>query len=174
NHTFEEPYIAAVLEEWKMYVRVLGSKPRVREIHLGGGTPTFFSPANLNKLMLGLKADAEFLPDASMSFEAHPANTTIQHLKVLYDHGFRRLSLGVQDFDPDVQKAINRRQTTDDINRVCMQAREIGYTSINFDLIYGLPLQKLASIQNTMQEVIRLRPDRIAFYSYAHVPWLKP
>ncbi|HEY1006213.1 MAG TPA: oxygen-independent coproporphyrinogen III oxidase [Sphingobacteriaceae bacterium] len=174
NHRVEEPYIEAVIAEWRMYAAVLGGKPRVREIHLGGGTPTFFTPANLGRLMKGLLEDAVVTEGAEFSFEAHPNNTTLEHLQVLYDFGFRRLSLGIQDFDPAVQEIINRRQTVGQVELVTRQAREMGYTSINYDLIYGLPLQKLHSVENTVREVIRLRPDRIAFYSYAHVPWIKP
>ena len=174
NHRVEEPYIEAVIAEWRMYAAVLGGQPRVREIHLGGGTPTFFTPANLGRLMKGLLEDAVITEGAEFSFEAHPNNTTVEHLQVLYDFGFRRLSLGIQDFDPAVQEIINRRQTVGQVEQVTRQAREMGYTSINYDLIYGLPLQKLHSVENTVREVIRLRPDRIAFYSYAHVPWIKP
>ncbi|MDF3078958.1 MAG: hemN [Sphingobacteriaceae bacterium] len=173
NHNVEGPYIAAVLKEWQMYCAELGSRPRIREIHLGGGTPTFFSPENLDKLMSGIVDNAEIVEGAEFSFEAHPANTTTEHLKVLYESGFRRLSLGIQDFDPVVQAIINRRQSIVQVAKVTWEAREIGFTSINYDLIYGLPLQKLSSIENTVAEVAKLRPDRIAFYSYAHVPWIK-
>lgn len=174
NHQVEGPYIDAVLKEWQMYYRILGGKPRIREIHLGGGTPTFFSPENLQKLISGIRQNAIILPDAGLSFEGHPANTTRAHLKTLYDCGFRRVSLGIQDFDPAVQIIINRKQSVEQVRDVTTWAREIGYTSINYDLIYGLPLQKLHSVTNTIAEVIKLGPDRIAYYSYAHVPWLKP
>lgn len=174
NHEVEGPYIDAVLTEWKMYCRVLGGKPRIREIHLGGGTPTFFSPENLHRLLNGIKQNAVVLPDADMSFEGHPANTTPEHLKTLYEIGFRRVSLGIQDFDPAVQQVINRKQSIEDVRNVTTAARELGYTSVNYDLIYGLPLQTLSTISNTIEEVIKLRPDRIAYYSYAHVPWIKP
>jgi oxygen-independent coproporphyrinogen-3 oxidase len=174
NHQVEGPYIDAVLTEWKMYCRVLGGKPRIREIHLGGGTPTFFSPENLQRLLNGITQNAILLPDADLSFEGHPANTTPEHLKTLYKCGFRRVSLGIQDFDPAVQQVINRKQSIEDVRKVTAAARELGYTSINYDLIYGLPLQTLSTISNTIAEVIKLRPDRIAYYSYAHVPWIKP
>ena len=174
NHTVEEPYINAVLREWEMYCRVLGTRPRIREIHLGGGTPTFFSPKNLETLIKGLLASAEIVAGAEFSFEAHPANTTYQHLQTLFDLGFRRLSLGIQDFDPRVQTIINRKQSVEQVEQVTTQARQLGYTSINYDLIYGLPLQNMASVQSTVDKVIKLLPDRIAYYSYAHVPWVKP
>lgn len=174
NHSVEEPYIEAVVKEWKMYRKILECNPRIREIHLGGGTPTFFSPENLEKLIKGIVSGSEITADAEFSFEAHPANTTYDHLKVLYNSGFKRLSLGIQDFDPEVQAIINRKQTIEQVRLVTEQARRAGYTSINFDLIYGLPLQKLSSVENTVNEVIKLMPDRIAYYSYAHVPWIKP
>ena len=174
NHGVELPYMEAVLKEWGMYARQLNCKPRIRELHLGGGTPTFFSAENLNILIKGILQNAVVIEGAEFSFEAHPANTTKKHLQTLFDLGFRRLSLGIQDFDPLVQEIINRKQSVEQVESVTRDAREIGYTSINYDLIYGLPLQKLASIKNTIAQVVRLKPDRIAFYSYAHVPWIKP
>jgi oxygen-independent coproporphyrinogen-3 oxidase len=174
NHSVERPYIEAVLKEWAMYQQLFESKPIIREIHLGGGTPTFFSPDNLQMLINGLLANAIIHAEAEFSFEAHPANTTPAHLQTLYNLGFRRLSLGIQDFDPKVQLIINRRQSFEQVRTVTSQARQIGYTSISYDLIYGLPLQTMESIADTITKVSELMPERIAFYSYAHVPWIKP
>ncbi|MFN3342687.1 MAG: oxygen-independent coproporphyrinogen III oxidase [Flavobacteriales bacterium] len=174
NHKVEEPYIRAVLEEWAMYESAFPETAVIDEIHLGGGTPTFFSPENLRQLILGIQGSAIISNNAHLSFEAHPASTTKEHLQVLYDMGFRRLSLGIQDFDPHVQEVINRKQSEEQVIEVMDQARKIGYTSINFDLIYGLPFQTSHSIQNTVEKVIAMQPDRIAFYAYAHVPWMKP
>jgi oxygen-independent coproporphyrinogen-3 oxidase len=174
NHSVEEPYIAAVLKEWGLYRKLFRKVPVIREIHLGGGTPTFFSAENLHRLIDGIIDGVHIHEKAAFSFEAHPANTTPEHLQTLYDLGFRRLSLGIQDFDPKVQFIINRRQTIEQVQAVTAQARRIGYSSINYDLIYGLPLQNLAGLVNTMNIVNGLKPDRIAFYSYAHVPWIKP
>jgi len=174
NHGVERPYIATVLKEWKLYVDMLGSKPVIKEIHLGGGTPTFFSPDNLELLIEGITGQAELHKDAEFSFEAHPNNTTEEHLTTLYHLGFRRLSLGIQDFDPVVQLVINRVQSVESVEKVTRKARDIGYSSVNYDLIYGLPLQSLSGLTSTLSNVIRLNPDRIAFYSYAHVPWVKP
>ncbi|MHB8209160.1 oxygen-independent coproporphyrinogen III oxidase [Mucilaginibacter sp.] len=174
NHRVEEPYINAVLQEWKTYREVFGDIPVIKEIHLGGGTPTFFSAFNLQKLIEGLLQDTHIHPNAEFSFEAHPGNTTVDHLQTLFDLGFRRLSLGIQDFDPAVQLIINRHQTYEQVRLVTQLARLIGYTSINYDLIYGLPLQTLDGLVNTMNLVAALLPDRIAFYSYAHIPWAKP
>lgn len=174
NHGVEVPYIKAVLAEWKMYVEVLREKPKLKELHLGGGTPTFFSAENLKMLINGITKHAILAPGAEFSFEAHPANTTELHLTTLYKLGFRRLSLGIQDFDPKVQFLINRFQTPQQVAEVTAEAKKIGYTSVNFDLIYGLPGQTVNGLTDTIKQVIDMRPDRIAFYSYAHVPWLKP
>jgi oxygen-independent coproporphyrinogen-3 oxidase len=174
NHTVEQPYIAALKKEFDLYLSLFSEKPRISEIHLGGGTPTFFSAKNLHDLIAHICSKSIFTSNAQLSFEAHPANTEVEHLQALYDVGFRRLSLGIQDFDPTVQELINRHQTVEQVAQVMNNARAIGYTSINFDLIYGLPSQSLQSLARTLDEVLLLRPDRIAFYSYAHVPWLKP
>jgi oxygen-independent coproporphyrinogen-3 oxidase len=174
NHQVENPYLQAVLKEWELYRDILGGRPLIREIHLGGGTPTFFSAENLSILISGLMEGADLHSNAEFSFEAHPNNTTEAHLKTLFNLGFRRLSLGIQDFDPKVQLIINRVQSFEQVEEVTIKARQIGYTSINFDLIYGLPLQTLEGLRDTLLQVNKLMPDRIAFYSYAHVPWIKP
>lgn len=180
NHAVEGPYIDAVIAEWKQYLRHMAEAapeagpPVIREIHLGGGTPTFFAAAQLERMVLGILDGCRVSSDASFSFEAHPANTTRLHLETLYRLGFDRLSLGVQDFDPAVQKAINRKQSPEDVMRVTREAREIGYRSVNYDLVYGLPFQTAAGFEKTVKEVIEMRPDRIALYSYAHVPWKHP
>lgn len=175
NHQVEDPYITSVLKEWEMYKNILGTSAiTISEIHLGGGTPTFFSSTNLQRLINGLLEGNVKAEHASFSFEAHPANTTRDHLQALYDLGFKRLSLGIQDFDEHVQYIINRKQTVEDVNRVMLSAREIGYESINFDLIYGLPKQTMETVRQTIELSLNLLPDRISFYSYAHVPWIKP
>lgn len=175
NHRVEAPYINAVLAEWELYGKLIGTSTiPISEIHLGGGTPTFFSPAQLQRLMDGLLEGSSLLPNPAFSFEAHPANTTEEHLTALFNAGFRRLSLGIQDFDPKVQRVINRWQTEADVRRVMVDARRIGYTSINFDLIYGLPLQTAETVRQTITKSLDMRPDRISFYSYAHVPWMQP
>jgi oxygen-independent coproporphyrinogen III oxidase len=173
NHTVEQPYITSLLKEWQLYLKLFNERPHIREIHLGGGTPTFFSPDNLNQLITGIYHSADILADASLSFEGHPNNTTEAHLQTLYDLGFRRMSLGIQDFDLKVQTIINRIQPYEVVEQVLNTARKIGYTSVNFDLVYGLPLQTMESVQQTIEQVLQLRPDRISFYSYAHVPWIK-
>ncbi|RRB06980.1 oxygen-independent coproporphyrinogen III oxidase [Larkinella rosea] len=174
NHAVEERYIKAVLAEWNLYCDRLPEKPQIAELHLGGGTPSFFSAENLKRLLDGLFSSADRASGGfEYGWEGHPNNTSREHLNVLYDSGFRRVSFGVQDYDPTVQRAIHRMQPVENVQRVTEWAREIGYTSISHDLIYGLPFQKPDSIRQTVLETRRLRPDRISFYSYAHVPWIK-
>lgn len=174
NHAVEEPYLIALMKEWAIYLEIFKKKPHIQEIHLGGGTPTFFNPKHLQELIENITSSAIVSENAEFSFEAHPNNTTYKHLKTLHELGFSRLSLGIQDFDPKVQEIVNRIQPFENVKRITEQAREIGYNSINFDLIYGLPLQKISSVMETIEKVNLLRPDRIALYSYAHIPWIKP
>ena len=173
RHEHELPYIEAVLKEWNLYVQLTLEQPIIKEIHLGGGTPTFFSSENLKLLMEGLFKYAEKHQDFEFSFEGHPNNTTKEQLEILYELGFTRVSFGVQDYDEKVQQAIHRVQPFEAVQRVTEWARTIGYTSVSHDLIFGLPFQTLDSIKNTIAKTKTLRPDRIAFYSYAHVPWVK-
>lgn len=173
NHTVEEPYIRAVLKEWALYLSIFPEKPQIAEIHLGGGTPSFFAPKTLRTLIEGILKDATVSPEHEFSFEGHPNNTTAEHLQTLYELGFRRVSFGVQDYDPKVQLAIHRIQPFENVRKVTELARAIGYTSISHDLVFGLPFQKISSIEDTIQKTLTLKPDRIAFYSYAHVPWIK-
>jgi len=173
RHEMEDPYIQNVLKEWHLYLAVLPSRPRIKEIHLGGGTPTFFSPDNLQYLIDQIFAGADKAEGFQFSFEGHPNNTTREHLQRLYDLGFTRVSYGVQDYSPEVQKAIHRIQPFANVERVTLQAREIGYSSISHDLVFGLPFQKEEDMRYTIDCTNRLRPDRISFYSYAHVPWVK-
>ncbi len=171
NHKVESPYIATVLKEWQMYVALLPSKPIIHEIHLGGGTPTFFSPEHLTELINGITKAGIVPADHEFSVEVHPNYTTKEHLKALADVGFNRISLGVQDFDPAVQFVINRIQSFEKTNEVVEWARELNYSSVNVDLVYGLPKQTVASVEHTINNIKKMMPDRIAFYSYAHVPW---
>lgn len=173
RHDVEDPYIQTLLKEWQLYLDFLPLTPLIREIHLGGGTPTFFSVSNLEKLISGILDRAELAEDFQFSFEGHPNNTTKEHLQSLYNMGFRRVSYGVQDYDPQVQFAIYRIQPFEHVQRVQEWSREIGYTSINHDLVFGLPHQTLKTVEDTIHKTNLLRPDRIAFYSYAHVPWMK-
>ena len=173
RHSVEDEYIDTVLKEWRLYVDVLDSKPSISEIHLGGGTPTFFSSANLKRMINGIFELATRNEVYEFSFEAHPNETTKEQLQTLFDLGFKRTSFGIQDYDPIVQRAINRIQPIENVQRVNSWSREIGYESISHDIIFGLPHQTKESIINTIEQTVKQRPDRIAYYSYAHVPWIK-
>ncbi|MCB0448080.1 MAG: oxygen-independent coproporphyrinogen III oxidase [Gelidibacter sp.] len=173
RHDLETPYIDAVLKEWDLYCQLFDAKPNIKELHLGGGTPTFFAPNNLKQLINGILSKATLADGYEFSFEGHPNNTTKEHLQTLYDIGFRRVSFGVQDYNETVQKAIHRIQPFENVKRVTEEAREIGYTSVSHDIIFGLPFQTLQHIEETIKKTNTLKPDRIAFYSYAHVPWIK-
>lgn len=171
NHKVERPYLDALLQEWQLYLDALPGRPLIQELHLGGGTPTFFSPAHLQELIRGILAGADWAPDHDGSVEVHPNMTTLAHIQALRDVGFNRLSIGVQDVSPHILKLINRDQTVEQIQNLTQAARDMGYRSINFDWVYGLPTQTLENMRQNMALTARLRPDRIALYSYAHVPW---
>src|SRR5690554_6656348 len=174
NHRVELPYIESVLKEWQLYLDILPESPKLAGIHLGGGTPTFFSPEILTQLVSSIKDAMDVLPQAEFSFEGHPNNTTLEHLVTLNALGFTRVSYGIQDFDEKVQKAIHRIQPFQKVKEATENARKSGYQSVNFDLLYGLPHQNIETISRTFYELEALRPDRIAFYSYAHVPHMFP
>lgn len=174
NHEVERPYQEAIVREWELYREIWPEAPTLRELHLGGGTPTFFQPDQLEAMLGPILTSSRIHPQASMGFEAHPNSTRVDHLLALYGLGFRRISIGVQDFGDDIMRLINRRQSTEQVYQLTRQARQVGFTSVNFDLIFGLPKQTITHIDQTMNHIEALRPERIAFYSYAHVPWMKP
>ena len=147
QHNVESPYINAVLKEWSLYLELFDEKPIIKELHLGGGTPTFFSPENLQLLIDGIFRHATRAENYEFSFEGHPNNTTREHLQTLYDLGFRRVSYGVQDYNETVQRAIHRMQPFENVKRATELAREIGYTSIGHDIIFGLPFQTIEHVK---------------------------
>jgi oxygen-independent coproporphyrinogen-3 oxidase len=173
NHGVEIPYLKSVLKELELYTQLFNEKPIIKELHLGGGTPTFFSPENLKMLLEGIFRTAKKSENASLSFEGHPNNTTTKHLQVLSSLGFTRVSFGVQDYNETIQKAIHRIQPFENVKNATNSARENGFTSVGHDIIFGLPFQKKEHIITTIEKTKELMPDRIAFYSYAHVPWIK-
>jgi len=173
QHSFEKPYIEHLLKEWQLYLNIFNEKPVLKELHLGGGTPTFFSPKNLEILLSEIFKTVHIPQKNEFSFEGHPNNTSYEHLETLYRLGFRRVSFGVQDYNEKVQKSINRIQPFENVKNVTNWARKIGYTGISHDLVFGLPFQKWEYVENTIMKTLRLNPDRLAFYSYAHVPWIK-
>lgn len=167
-----EPYVENILKEWKLYSERVG-RVRLDELHIGGGTPTYLDAELLHRMLTGILSSLDVPRDAEFSTEADPRTTKPEQLEVLGRLGFTRISLGIQDFDPAVQHAVNRHQTVEEVRLVTESARANGFTGVNYDLIYGLPKQTPQSIQDTIDQVRKLRPDRIAFYGYAHVPWMK-
>jgi len=177
NHREDWSYAESVLREWKSYLRQVPSlrERPLRQLHLGGGTPTFLSAEHLHKLVGELLSQVNLSPDQfDGSLEVDPRRTTREQLQALAELGFRRISLGVQDFDPEVQRLVNREQPFRQTQEITDISRELGYQSVNFDLIYGLPKQTTASFATTIEQTLELRPDRIALYSLALVPWIKP
>ena len=175
NHALAAPYVETLLQEFALYRAHLAGLPlHLGELHLGGGTPTFLPAEVLDRLLDGLLPHFTVAADADLAIEADPRHTTREQLEVLRRHGFTRLSLGVQDFDPRVQEIVNREQGFDVVQRLVESARALGFTNISFDLIHGLPLQTVDSLHQTFDIAASLAPDRIAFLPYAHVPWIRP
>lgn len=176
DHKREHPYVSHMLSEWQIYLdRMPYIKDKeLNEVHLGGGTPTFLSAEHLVYLMSSLFKNVKKSQDFEASIEVDPRRTKADQLKALYDIGFRRVSMGVQDFDPEVQRLVNRIQPEAMTLALTKQAREMGYTSVNYDLIYGLPKQTKQSTRILAEKTLEHRPDRIALYSFALVPWIKP
>lgn len=168
NHDIEVEYVSLILKEWDLYRELLGFTPKINSLHLGGGTPNFLSAASMNTLLSKLLSSksAHFVG----SIEIDPRTYKASQGKILSEFGFRKVSLGIQDFDSTVQAAINRIQTFELVSEVIDHLRSCGFESINFDLIYGLPKQTLLSVCETIDKVKILAPDLIAFYSYAHLP----
>jgi oxygen-independent coproporphyrinogen-3 oxidase len=163
-------YLEYLRHEVDLHTRHLGTGQTISQLHLGGGTPTFFSDDELTELMDMLKRSFNFASGGEYSIEVDPRTVDEKRLKHLSQLGFNRLSFGVQDFDPDVQKAVHRIQPAEQVFDLVGKARELKFDSVNVDLIYGLPKQNEASFQRTLQQVSELRPDRIALYAYAHLP----
>ncbi|MGE0762929.1 MAG: oxygen-independent coproporphyrinogen III oxidase [Bdellovibrionales bacterium] len=177
DHKRETPYVQAILTELELYRErcpELFQKP-MKQIHLGGGTPTFLAAPELKSMCKAIfdkvKIDAAHFEG---SVEVDPRRTSREQLKVLRELGFSRVSMGVQDFDPEVQRLVNRVQPLEQTKALTEASRELGYTSVNYDLIYGLPKQTIESFKRTAEATVQLRPDRIALYSFALVPWIKP
>ncbi|HVK62007.1 MAG TPA: oxygen-independent coproporphyrinogen III oxidase [Bdellovibrionales bacterium] len=177
DHNREEPYVQLIHREWETYLKAvpeMAKRPLV-QFHLGGGTPTFLSPANLRKLIEPIfKAVQKDAQHFEGSIEVDPRRTTREQLAVLKELGFTRVSMGVQDFNPEVQRLVNRKQPREMTEALVNDARELGYGSVNFDLIYGLPKQTEESIREMAEITCEMLPDRIALYSFAKVPWIKP
>ena len=170
HHERAEPYLRYLSREIDLHTAQLGIGQPISQVHLGGGTPTFFNDRQLAELMDMLRRNFTLAPGGEYSIEVDPRTVDAQRLSVLHGLGFNRLSFGVQDFDPEVQKAVHRIQPAEQVFALVEAARGIGFESINVDLIYGLPRQTPESFQRTLAQVNQLRPDRIALYAYAHLP----
>lgn len=176
DHKRSEPYVDLLLAEWKIYLQKvphLKTRP-LKHMHIGGGTPTFLSADELTRLLKGILADVQLDTHFEGSIEVDPRRTKEEQLVALKKIGFDRISLGVQDFNSEVQRLVNRIQPYDITAGLTQKARDLGFTSVNFDLIYGLAKQTPESMKDTIEKTIQLRPDRIALYSFALVPWIKP
>ena len=178
RHVREDAYLDLVEKEMDWVAAALrdggrASGRRVVQLHWGGGTPTYFPPALLERLGRSIRGRFDVAEDAELGVEVDPRVTTREHLETLASLGFNRLSMGVQDFDPRVQSAINRIQPFEATRELVRQARDLGFPSVNIDLIYGLPHQTPDSFHATIDRVLEIDPDRLAVYSYANVPWMK-
>ncbi|CAG0995498.1 oxygen-independent coproporphyrinogen III oxidase [Methylophilaceae bacterium] len=170
HHERAAEYLRYLSREVDLYVSKLGKGQTITQLHLGGGTPTFFSDDELAELMAMLGRNFVIAPTGEHSIEVDPRTVDEERLKRLAELGFNRLSFGVQDFDHEVQKAVHRIQPAEQVFDLVAIARSLGFESINVDLIYGLPKQTPESFQRTLAQVAKLRPDRIALYAYAHLP----
>ncbi|MFP3915411.1 MAG: oxygen-independent coproporphyrinogen III oxidase, partial [Actinomycetota bacterium] len=173
NEGLPQRYRTALQREAATVATHLGGRRELVQYHWGGGTPTFFSPEEMIDLHRGLLESFTVLPNAELSIEVDPRVTTAGHLSALRHLGFNRISAGVQDVNPRVQELIGRRQTHEQTARLLRSARAMGFPSINLDLVYGLPGQTTATMANTLEEVLELRPERLAAYSFAYVPWMR-
>jgi len=170
HHNRAVSYLRYLSREIDLHTAQLGQGQTVTQLHLGGGSPTFLSDDELRELMAMLRRSFTMVPGGEYSIEIDPRTVDGSRLRALADMGFNRLSFGVQDFDPDVQKAVHRIQPFEQVSELMVQAREVGFDSINVDLIYGLPRQTPESFARTLAQVAQLKPDRIALYAYAHLP----
>lgn len=168
-----EHYLTFLEREITMLADRLKGRRRVVQYHWGGGTPTYLAPAQMKALHAAVTSRFEIAPEAEVAIEVDPRVTTFEQIDLLCALGFNRLSMGVQDFAPEVQAAINRNQSEKQTRELFVYARAMGFVSINIDLVYGLPLQTLEDFSRTLASVVEMRPDRVAAYSYAHVPWLR-
>lgn len=175
RHGPEERYLESVEAELDMLATALGHRRRLNQLHWGGGTPTYLSPAQCKRLFAAISSHFQITDDAEVALEIDPCVTTERHLQVLRELGFNRVSMGVQDFKLEVQQAVKRIQPLELTRSTVVEARRLGFESVNIDLIYGLPHQTEESYRETVRTAVtELDPDRVACFSYAHVPWIKP
>ena len=167
-----DTYLDYLERELALHAEYLQGHPQLAQLHFGGGTPTFLSDAQMTRLMQAIGRHFQLVPHGEYSIEIDPRKVTADNVKHLASLGFNRMSVGVQDFDPQVQAAVNRIQSLEETRAVIDAARASGFKSVSIDLIYGLPHQTLESVQTTLETVLEIRPDRLAFYNYAHLPTL--
>ena len=174
NHGQSRPYLEQLKKEVARMAMLLDPKREVVQLHWGGGSPTFLHPDEIRRLGEVIHKHFRFAKDVEAGVEIDPRRLSRDHIEALREIGFNRASLGVQDFEPKVQEAIHRIQPRDLTRQTLDWARELGFGSVNFDLIYGLPHQTIETFNRTLNEVLDMEPDRLAVFSYAHVPWIKP
>ncbi|HZV13017.1 MAG TPA: oxygen-independent coproporphyrinogen III oxidase [Candidatus Kapabacteria bacterium] len=174
NRARIKKYIEYLKREIDIYASLISPRRRVAQMHWGGGTPTHLTPDEIADIAAYIRARFYFRDNAEISVEVDPREMTYEHVRALHDSGFNRASIGVQDFDPAVQKAVNRIQPEEITRQVTEWCRDLGMTSINMDMIYGLPMQTATSFEKTLDTLLTFSPDRVAVYNFAYVPWLKP
>jgi oxygen-independent coproporphyrinogen-3 oxidase len=173
DYSKTRPYLTTLDQEMARTAALVDPARVVRQLHWGGGTPTYLNPDDIRRLMAMMRTHFTLAADAEISCEVDPRELTREHLVALRESGFNRVSFGVQDMDPDVQQAVNRIQSEFLIQQVLDWSRELGFSSINLDLIVGLPKQTVDSFRRTLERVAVWAPDRLAVFGYAHVPWMK-
>ncbi len=174
DSTKADEYLSHLEQELALAAERLGKRREISQLHLGGGTPTFLNEEQLARLWRAVCTNFSVRNDAEIAVEVNPVVTSSRQLRLLRSFGFNRLSMGVQDFDRDVQQAIERTQSFELTTGMVVEARSAGFRGINLDLIYGLPLQTQSKWERTLKRIVEIRPDRIAVYSFAYVPYLKP
>ena len=173
DHSVTAPYLTTLKREIEHVSQRVSRSRHVVQFHWGGGTPTYLTSAEMEDLFAFTAEKFSFASDAEIGIEVDPRVTSVQHLETLRRLGFNRLSMGIQDFDPEVQRAVKRVQPLEMTSELIARSRGLGFESINVDLIYGLPYQTADRFARTVDEVLALGPDRIALFSYAHVPWIR-
>jgi len=173
RHEVSTRYLRGLEREMDLIARRIPRRRKVAQLHWGGGTPTFQTPEELRGLFHAVRRHFEILPGAEVAVEVDPCVTTEEHMRALRELGFNRLSMGVQDLTPEVQREIRRDQTAEETARLFEWARRLGFESINIDLIYGLPRQTVEAFERNLERLIGLRPERVALYSFAYLPWMK-
>ncbi len=173
KHEVASEYLTYLHREIRAVAQILDGRRKVVQYHWGGGTPTYLNTAEMRALQAVVRECFDLQPDAEVAIEVDPKVTTLEQIDTLLEMGFNRLSMGVQDFTPEVQVAVNRNQTEAETRVLYEYARKAGFGSINFDFIYGLPLQTVPTFRRSLETAIGMRPERVAIYSFAHVPWIK-